>query len=190
MKYSTTCIAVLLFGSAFPYAPSHASPDATVAASVISARPAATMDMLSTIPRDERIVLKATSPVAHRVTVFTDVECTYCRKFHAQVEQYLRAGIEIQYLFYPRAGRHSLAFAKAVAVWCAKDRLATLALAFDDGAIPQWDCDNPVAKHYELAIRMGLLGTPALITEDGDVMYGAPPVSRLLGRLGARRFLQ
>lgn len=143
--------------------------------------------LLAAIPVSERIVFNATRPVRNRIVVFTDIECPYCRKFHQQLGQYLQAGIEVQYVFYPRAGRDSPAFAKAVAVWCAADRQAALARAFDDRTFVTRTCENPVAAHYELAVRLGLLGTPALITEDGEVMYGALSVSRLLERLTASR---
>jgi thiol:disulfide interchange protein DsbC len=145
-------------------------------------RAAARQEMLTAIPPNRRIIVSPTQPVKHRVTVFTDTDCPYCRKFHQQIRDYLRAGIEVQYIFYPRSGPDSPAYARAVAVWCSKDREAALAAALNGDPIPSRTCDNPVAEHYELAIRLGLLGTPALITEDGVVMYGAVAVSRLLDR--------
>jgi thiol:disulfide interchange protein DsbC len=184
MKSLGLRLAVLLLGPTVPYASSHAVPGAYVAIPPDRAQAAATVELLSAIPRQERIVLEATAPVKHRITVITDVDCPYCRKLHAQAEQYRQAGIELQYLFFPRAGRESPAFAKAVAVWCGNDRTAALTLALAGGALPQRSCDNPVARHYEFAVRLGLLGTPALVTEDGEVIYGVPPVSKLLERRG------
>lgn len=175
MRYRIVRIAALLLGLSMAGATTRALPNATAAA--------AGTELLAAIPRSERIVLHATGPVKHRIVVFTDIECPYCRKFHRQVERYLQAGIEVQYLFYPRAGRNSPAFAKAVAVWCSRDHGAALTRAFDGRSLPARTCANPVAKHYELALRTRLLGTPALITEDGHVMYGAVPVSRLLERV-------
>lgn len=183
MKYIDLRLAILLLGQAVSCSTSHALPDAIVATSIEQGWAASTVNTLNAIPRNERIVLDATPPVRQRITVFTDVECPYCRKFHAQVEQYLQAGIEVQYLFYPRAGLQSRPFSEAVSVWCAEDRLATLALALNGSAFPHKSCDSPVARHYEIAVQLGLLGTPAVITEDGKVMYGALPVSTLLERL-------
>jgi len=148
-------------------------------------RAAARQEMLAAMPRNKRIVVNARQPVKHRVTVFTDTDCPYCQRFHQRIEDYLRAGIEIQYIFYPRAGLGSSAYARAIAVWCSEDRPASLASALNDATFPLRTCENPVAEHYELAVRLGLLGTPALITEDGTVMYGAVAVSRLLDRLNA-----
>ena len=150
-------------------------------------RVAAMQEMLAAIPRNRRIIVNARQPVKHRVTVFTDTDCPYCRQFHQQVEDYLRVGIEVQYIFYPRAGRDSPAYARAVATWCSEDRQASLASALNGDTLPLRTCENPVAEHYELAVRLGLLGTPALITEDGAVMYGVVAVSKLLDRLDAPR---
>ena len=62
----------------------------------------------------------------YTVTVFTDIDCGYCRKLHSEIDQYLAQGITIQYLFFPRAGKDSDSYNKAVSVWCAKDRNAAL----------------------------------------------------------------
>ena len=58
----------------------------------------------------------------HHVTVFTDIDCGYCRKLHAEMAQYNELGIGISYLFFPRAGLQSGSFDKAVNVWCADDQ--------------------------------------------------------------------
>ena len=40
----------------------------------------------------------------YTVTVFTDVDCAYCRQLHSQIADYNRLGIRVRYLFYPRTG--------------------------------------------------------------------------------------
>ena len=62
----------------------------------------------------------------YTVTIFTDIDCGYCRKLHSEIDQYLAQGITIQYLFFPRAGKGSDSYNKAVSVWCAKNRNAAL----------------------------------------------------------------
>lgn len=44
-------------------------------------------------------------PVKHRITVLTDTGCPYCRKLRQQMQDYLRASIEVQYIFCPGSGR-------------------------------------------------------------------------------------
>ncbi|MDD1612813.1 MAG: DsbC family protein, partial [Methylococcaceae bacterium] len=58
----------------------------------------------------------------YKVTVFTDIDCGYCRKLHSEIDQYLAEGITVRYMFYPRAGKGSDSYKKAVSVWCADDR--------------------------------------------------------------------
>jgi len=38
----------------------------------------------------------------HTITIFTDIDCGYCRKFHQEIEEVLDQGIRVQYVFFPR----------------------------------------------------------------------------------------
>jgi thiol:disulfide interchange protein DsbC len=44
--------------------------------------------------------------------------------------------------------------------------------------------NNPVDSQYELGGRLGVTGTPALITENGQLMPGYVPAAQLAKRLG------
>jgi thiol:disulfide interchange protein DsbC len=115
----------------------------------------------------------------HTVTVFTDIDCGYCRKLHNEIDQYTKAGIQVRYMAYPRAGLGSGSYQKAVSVWCSKDKNDALTRAKRGEEITAKDCDNPVAQQFELAQRIGLRGTPAIITEQGQVLPGYVPADRL-----------
>ena len=115
----------------------------------------------------------------HTITVFTDIDCGYCRKLHKEIDQYTKAGIKVRYMAYPRAGLNSGSYQKAVAVWCSKDRNDALTRAKLGEEIKAKECDNPVAQQYELAQRLGLRGTPAIITEQGQVLPGYVPAAQL-----------
>jgi thiol:disulfide interchange protein DsbC len=108
----------------------------------------------------------------HAIYVFTDIDCGYCRKLHSEIDQYLNAGIEIRYLFFPRAGLGSDSYNKAVAVWCAKDRHAALTKAKKGEAIDMLQCDNPVQTHMKQGEEFGVSGTPMLVTEKGTIIPG------------------
>ena len=41
------------------------------------------------------------------VTVFTDIDCTYCRQFHKTVPELQKRGLQVRYLMFPRAGLQS-----------------------------------------------------------------------------------
>jgi len=147
------------------------------------ARAAARLRMIAAVPSSDRIIVRPQQAPEHRVLVFTDTDCPYCRRLHEHLDDYLRAGIEVDYAFYPRAGPQSDAFARAVAVWCAADRVAALTAGFAGGPVAGPSCSNPVARHYDLALRLGLRGTPALIAEDGSVLYGYVSAAELIERL-------
>ena len=127
---------------------------------------------------DAMIVYGPKKPT-HIVTVFTDIDCGYCRKLHKEIDQYTKAGIKVRYMAYPRAGLNSGSYQKAVAVWCSKDRNDALTRAKLGEEIKAKDCENPVAQQFELAQRLGLRGTPAIITEQGQVLPGYVPAAQL-----------
>lgn len=123
----------------------------------------------------------------HVAYVFTDIDCGYCRKLHSEIKQYLDAGIEVRYLFYPRAGEGSDSYNKAVSVWCADNRTQALTQAKKGEAVAEKTCDNPVGKHMALGTAMGASGTPMIVTEKGSVLPGYVPAAQLLQVLGEEK---
>ena len=134
--------------------------------------------LLETIPASERIVFAPPNP-RHTVTVFTDVECGYCRKLHSEIAQYNAQGIAVEYLAFPRMGIGSEDFEKMVSVWCADDRNAALTRAKDTGKVIDKDCKNTVTMQYDIGQRVGLTGTPMILAEDGTQLGGYVPPKAL-----------
>ena len=73
--------------------------------------------LLNNTNQNDFIVFKP-KVVDHKVYVFTDVDCGYCRQFHDQIDEYLSLGIEVNYLAYPRAGLESDSYKKITSAWC------------------------------------------------------------------------
>ena len=119
----------------------------------------------------------------YTVTIFTDIDCGYCRKLHSEIDQYLAQGITIQYLFFPRAGKGSDSYNKAVSVWCAEDRNAALTAAKKDQKLPEKTCDNPIDKHMQVAAEFDVKGTPMIISENGNVYPGYLQAKQLVEAL-------
>ena len=137
---------------------------------------------LDKLGEDNMIIFKAPKP-QYTVSIFTDIDCGYCRKLHSEMDSYLQKGISIRYLFFPRAGKGSESYEKAVSVWCAKDRNVALTLA-KKGADPEKkSCDNPIDKHMDLAYEFGATGTPMIVTEKGMVLPGYLPANKLIEAL-------
>jgi len=111
--------------------------------------------------------------------VFTDIDCGYCRKLHSEIKQYLDAGIEIRYLFFPRAGEDSESYKKAVSVWCAGNRNEALTKAKKGESLPEKTCENPVSQHMALGSALGASGTPMIVTDKGSILPGYVPAAQL-----------
>lgn len=138
--------------------------------------------LLETIPQSERIVFAPPNPT-HTVTVFTDVECGYCRKLHSEIAEYNAEGIAVEYLAFPRMGIGSEDFEKMVSVWCAPDRKAALTRAKTSGKVTDKDCKNTVTMQYNIGQRAGLTGTPMILTADGTQVGGYVPPKALRAAL-------
>lgn len=128
---------------------------------------------------EDQMVIFEPKEAKHTITVFTDIDCGYCRKLHNEMESYNDKGIRVRYLFYPRSGPNSPSFDKAVSVWCADDRNQAMTDAKSGKPVEPRTCDNPVADHYALGGAMGVRGTPAIFLEDGEMLPGYVPADRL-----------
>jgi thiol:disulfide interchange protein DsbC len=139
----------------------------------------ARVDMMAAVPNDQLIVFSP-EHVEHTVSVFTDIDCTFCRRLHSQIDQYLEQGIEVRYFLYPRNGPKSPSWAKAENVWCANDRNEALTLAKLDKEFPTRTCDaSIVSTHYSIGQDVGLRGTPAIVLDNGTLFSGYMPAEQL-----------
>ena len=142
---------------------------------------------MAAVKTEDTIVFKSKGPAKAVISVFTDVDCGYCQKFHKEVPALNALGIEVHYLAYPRAGIGSESYQKLVTAWCAKDRQSTLTRYKNREAVPISTCaKNPVAAQYELGERIGVNGTPSLVTAKGELIPGYVPADELAERLGVR----
>ena len=128
--------------------------------------------LLSAIPESQMVIFGPTD-ARHTVTVFTDVDCAYCRKFHSQIAEYNRLGIRVRYVFYPRTGPNTESWTKAEEVWCSPNRQEALTRAKRGEVLNVKMCPNtPVAREYELGREFDLDGTPAIVLADGEMVPG------------------
>jgi thiol:disulfide interchange protein DsbC len=142
------------------------------------ARKLKVVEMIAAVPEEEMIIYRP-DEVKASITVFTDADCTFCRKLHGDLEQILDAGIEVRYLAFPRGGPASTVYPKMISIWCSEDRNKVMTQAKNGQNIPERECDNPVLEHFELGNRVGISGTPAVVLEDGSVVPGYLDVERL-----------
>jgi thiol:disulfide interchange protein DsbC len=141
--------------------------------------------LLARLDETEMIVFNPSPKLTKAtITVFTDIDCHYCRKLHQEVPKLNRLGVAVRYLAYPRAGIGSEPYNKAVSAWCADDPQEALTRAKAGKEIDSATCENPVKKHFEMGGLFGVTGTPAVLYEDGSLQAGYLPAEDMVRRLG------
>jgi thiol:disulfide interchange protein DsbC len=130
--------------------------------------------------KNKAIIFSPEGKTEHIISVFTDVDCPYCSMLHKEVPKLNKAGVEVRYLMYPRAGAGSATFKKSVSAWCSEDQKKAIGIAKEGGIVVAKNCDNPVQEQYDLGQSLGVTGTPTLILEDGRVLPGYLPAEQLL----------
>lgn len=133
---------------------------------------------IKAIPEKDMVIFPAKEPKTH-ITVFTDTDCGYCQKLHSEVAELNRRGVDVRYVAFPRQGIGSHGYETLVSVWCAKDPRAAMSLAKRREDVPAVNCDNPVARQYELGQLIGIQGTPAIVLANGQLIPGYQPAPQL-----------
>ena len=139
--------------------------------------------LIDAVPESQMLVFSPPHP-KYTVTVFTDVDCVYCRALHGQIEDYNSLGIKVRYVFYPRTGPNTSSWYKAEQVWCSGNRHEALTRAKLGEPLSAKVCAvNPVAREYALGQAIGLAGTPGIVAANGALVGGYLPPNALLAAL-------
>ncbi len=139
-------------------------------------------EIVSQFGKDKRIDFFP-DDMKHHITVYTDIDCGYCRKLHTEMKDYNDLGIGISYLFWPRSGLQSPSYNKAVTAWCAEDRNEAMTLSQNGKVLEPKQCDNPIADHYKSGRNIGVNGTPNIVTDKGELIPTYMAAPQLLQRL-------
>jgi thiol:disulfide interchange protein DsbC len=139
--------------------------------------------ILQNIPTEELISFKSSNE-QFSVIVFTDVDCGYCRKLHNQIDEYNSLGISINYAAFPRSGLGTSAFTKMVGAWCSDNPKDSMTKLKNNSPLDISFCENqPVSKQYIIGKKLGVDGTPAIFSMDGEMFPGYIEPEELLLRL-------
>jgi thiol:disulfide interchange protein DsbC len=143
--------------------------------------------LIDSIPESRMVIFSPPDP-KYTVTVFTDVDCAYCRELHRQIADYNRLGVRVRYIFYPRTGPNTESWHKAEQVWCSADRKSALTRAKLGQALDAKPCDDtPVAQEYALGRAIGLEGTPGIVASNGAMIGGYLPPQALVEQLAQQQ---
>ena len=136
--------------------------------------------MIDSIPESEMLVYSPKEPAKYTITVFTDIDCGYCRKLHSQIAEYNKLGIRVRYLFFPRSGPNTESWSKAEAVWCSANRNDALTRAKGGETVKAPKCpSNAVARDFDLGLKLKVDGTPAIFLASGEMLGGYSPPNEL-----------
>ncbi len=140
-------------------------------------------EAISQLSVDDMVVFAAQDTKRH-ITVFTDIDCGYCRRFHREVPALNAAGLEVRYVAFPRSGIDTSSYDKIVTVWCSDNPQQAMTQAKSGTSLEPLTCTNPVADQYQAGVAGGVRGTPTLVVDDGTVIGGYLPAEQLLTRIG------
>lgn len=140
---------------------------------------------VATLPTEDAIEV-VRGEGKHRLFVFSDPDCPYCRQLEDELPRL--TNVSIHTFLYPIEQLHPEAKDKAHRVWCAQDRAAAWEALMRQNALPDgdYDCEHPIARNIALAERLGINATPTLILEDGTLVQGyqsAAEIEALLTKL-------
>ncbi|SMM98074.1 Thiol:disulfide interchange protein DsbC [uncultured Candidatus Thioglobus sp.] len=139
--------------------------------------------LLDNIDEKDKIIFKAENE-KYAVHVFTDIDCPFCRKLHAEMPKMNQLGITVKYLASPLASLHPTAQGKMEKIWCAEDPVAAMDNYKKNQVVPDSEpCKNPVAEQLEIAAELSVNGTPAIFLADGTHIPGYLSADSLLKRL-------
>lgn len=141
---------------------------------------------MATVKDADKVIYPAKGTHKATISIFTDVDCPYCRKLHEEVPALQDMGVQVEYLAFPRAGAGSATHQKMVSIWCADDRLKAMDQSKSGQSVKDATCDNPVLEQYALGQEVGVTGTPAIVTADGQLIPGYVPARRLAPMLGIK----
>jgi thiol:disulfide interchange protein DsbC len=125
------------------------------------------------IPLDDALVM-GDRDAPKKVIVFTDPECPFCGKLHAELKKVVSERKDIAfYLKLMPLKFHPDAHWKSESIVCAKS-LKMLDQNFEKKPIPKPACVTKVVDEtIKIGQELGITGTPTMIMPDGLVVVGA-----------------
>lgn len=144
-----------------------------------SIRQVATKGIIDKVDPSTMIIFPA-SPEKTKITVFTDIDCTYCRALHKEIKDLNAAGITVRYLAFPRTPKGTPSYNKAIYVWCAQDRATAYTQAINGKDPAVANCKHPVDDQHAIAESLGINVTPVIIMSNGKMIPGYLPAPQLI----------
>lgn len=137
--------------------------------------------LLKTVPADHKVIFAAEGAKKGSVTILTDPTCPFCEKLHHEIPALQKAGIEVQTILTPRAGKGSAGYVESSQIMCSNDKIKNVDTAMARQPLSGAACqDSMIDANMKLAEKLGMSGTPYIILPDGSAVPGYRPASMLI----------
>lgn len=132
-------------------------------------------------PKELFVQYPSTVKEKYNVTVFTDINCAYCRKLHDTMSVLNQKGISVNYVMMPRGDANSAPYAKTLSALCSDDPAASITQAMQNHDPEVVSCDSSqLEQHIELARALKVNSTPTFVLPNGELQVGYVSPDRLL----------
>lgn len=121
----------------------------------------------------------------HKLLIFVENQCVYCSYVVKNVHKYTDAGLTMSFVTMVPSSIKDSVIEDMGRVWCASDRQKSFQNAmagFLPGNDSSENCNNLVIKQSELADRLGVTATPAMVVLE-------PSVHTFLGSVSPEKIL-
>lgn len=135
-------------------------------------------ESLNKLAREDLVIFAPEDPKTH-VTIFTDVDCGYCRLLHSEIDELNALGIEVRYAAFPRSGPAGESARTMESIWCAENPQEAMTEAKLGNSIESARCQNPIEQQYQMGVQIGVQGTPAIFLANGTLVPGYKPAKVL-----------
>lgn len=136
---------------------------------------------INSLPENITVTYPSSGAKKYEITVFTDIDCPYCRRFHNDMNNYNELGVTVNYLMLPRSGVGSSSYKKTVAALCAENPSESITLAMQNIAIAAKTCENNmINQHIKIARDLNISNTPTIILPNGQLKLGQVKPKQLL----------
>ena len=132
------------------------------------------------IPLDDALLLGSKS-APKKAIVFTDPQCPYCVKFHAELKEVVAKDSDVAfYLKLFPLKSHPDAYRISRSVVCSGS-MKLLEDSFEGKAVPDPSCEtDAVDRTLSLVSELGIRSPPTLVLPDGRILSGFKPAEKIL----------
>jgi len=109
-----------------------------------------------------------------KIAVFYEIDCNYCKNLEKYELSHVDDVTIYNFLFVNEVDKNNISWKRAESIWCSKD----IKKAWDDFIFKDYlamnfkSCVSPLEQNKDLALKLGVKGTPTLFFSNGTRSNG------------------